>query len=147
MDGWLETFRATVFPWHCDHFGHLNARWYAAHFDDASYHLFQRLGMSYERMRETAAVFPVSARATIDYLHELRVGELIVIESGLVDLGNKSLKRRARMYNADTRVLCATELAVDVFFSEKTRKSTPIPDRIREALSPQLVSDEPNGRD
>ena len=37
-NNWVETNRAVVFPWHCDHFGHMNGRWYAPIFDDAGFH-------------------------------------------------------------------------------------------------------------
>jgi len=29
------TYRGTVYPWHCDHVGHLNRMWYAGKFDEA----------------------------------------------------------------------------------------------------------------
>ena len=37
MENVFEIYRAVVFPWHCDHIGHMNVRWYAHHFDDAGF--------------------------------------------------------------------------------------------------------------
>ena len=42
---WHEVHRALVFPWRCDHFGHMNARWYGHHFDDGGFHLFAMAGV------------------------------------------------------------------------------------------------------
>ena len=28
------TYRGTVYPWHCDHIGHMNVMWYSGKFDD-----------------------------------------------------------------------------------------------------------------
>lgn len=138
----VETFRATVFPWHCDQFGHMNARWYAAFFDDASFHLYQRAGLSYTRMHEAGTIVPVVAEITIGYRHEMVAGDLFVIRSGFTRLGNKSLQRIARMYNADTGVLCAVERGRDVFFDETTRQSAPMPEAFRPLFEACLLADD-----
>ena len=31
----LLTYRGTVYPWHCDHVGHMNVMWYVGKFDEA----------------------------------------------------------------------------------------------------------------
>ena len=38
MSGWTETGRAVVFPWHCDHLGHLNVKHYVGMFDIGAFH-------------------------------------------------------------------------------------------------------------
>ncbi len=138
----VETFRATVFPWHCDQFGHMNARWYAAFFDDASFHLYQQAGLSYARMHELGTIVPVVAEITISYRHEMVAGELFVIRSGFTRIGNKSLRRIARLYNADSDVLCAQERAVDVFFDETTRQSAPMPEAFRPQFERWLLPED-----
>jgi len=30
------TYRGLVYPWHCDHMGHMNVMWYTGKFDEAS---------------------------------------------------------------------------------------------------------------
>lgn len=40
-----EVYRGVVFPWQCDHFGHMNVRWYAHHFDDGGFHLWTMAGV------------------------------------------------------------------------------------------------------
>ena len=138
----FETFRCTVFPWHCDQFGHMNARWYAAHFDEASFHLYHQTGLSYGRMHEAGSVITVVAEITIEYRHEMVAGDLVIIRSGFTHLGNKSLRRTARLYNGETGTLCSVEHARDVFFDESTRRSTPMPDGFREILQTGLMPED-----
>jgi acyl-CoA thioester hydrolase len=30
------TYRGTVYPWQCDHIGHMNVMWYVGKFDEAT---------------------------------------------------------------------------------------------------------------
>ena len=32
--GLVETYRGAVYPWHCDHVGHMNVMWYVGKFDE-----------------------------------------------------------------------------------------------------------------
>ena len=43
MSNWKETHRAMVFPWNCDHYGHMNARFYFHHFDDSAFQVYSVL--------------------------------------------------------------------------------------------------------
>ena len=138
MAEWKETYRAVVFPWHCDHFGHMNVRWYAHHFDDAGFHLWSVAGIPQTAIRATG-VSMVVAQNKLDFIHELVAGELFYIKSAFVHLGNRSLSHLGRMYNADTHVLCATQFSVEVFFDPKTRKSAPMPDHVRRAVEANLI--------
>jgi len=36
------TYRGIVYPWHCDHMGHMNVMWYVAKFDEATWTLMAR---------------------------------------------------------------------------------------------------------
>src|SRR4051812_38521462 len=38
MDAFV-TYRGVVYPWHCDHLGHMNNMWFAGKFDEASWNL------------------------------------------------------------------------------------------------------------
>ena len=68
-----------------------------------------------------------------------KAGELFVIKSAFIHVGNRSLRHLARMFNADTGVLCATQETVEVFFDPMARKSAPMPDVIRDKLLPHVV--------
>jgi len=40
------TYRGTVYPWQCDHVGHMNIMWYVGKFDEANWNFFARSGVS-----------------------------------------------------------------------------------------------------
>lgn len=42
----LITYRGTVYPWHCDHVGHMNVMWYVGKFDEATWQLFNAVGLT-----------------------------------------------------------------------------------------------------
>ena len=60
----MEVYRGVVHPWHHDQFGHMNVRHYAPFFDDATFHLYSSLGLTYPDMIERHGVHTVSAVAT-----------------------------------------------------------------------------------
>jgi acyl-CoA thioester hydrolase len=138
MADWMECHRAVAFPWNCDHIGHLNVRWYAHFFDDAGFHLWSRIGVSHATLKERGLA-TVIARTTTDFIHEIRAGELIVVESAFTRLGTKSLDCMHRMKNAENGTLCATQHVVEVFFDPEARKPCAMPDDLRTALQAILV--------
>ena len=42
----LLTYRGTVYPWQCDHMGHMNVMWYVGKFDEATWQFMASLGLS-----------------------------------------------------------------------------------------------------
>ncbi len=138
MGEWRETYRSIVFPWHCDQFGHMNVRWFAHHFDDAAFHIWSVNGITMQMMTD-ADVHTVVAQTTIDYVREIKAGELLRITSAFVHLGNSSVVHLQRMVNPDTDTLHATQRTVEVFFDPETRRSAPIPPTIRAKLQTALV--------
>ena len=140
MADWMETHRAVVFPWNCDHLGHLNVRWYGHFFDDAGFHLWSKIGLSHATLQKSG-VGTVVARISTDFLHEAAPGELLVIESAFTRLGGKSLTMSQRMTNAETGILHARQEVVEVFFDYASRESTAMPPDIREKLAAVLVTE------
>ena len=87
----MVTYRGTVYPWHCDHMGHMNVMWYVGKFDEATWHLLAALGLSRDK--------------TVLFTHEMtnqETGELAartVLTGVCVDAST----RRARPLPADVR--------------------------------------------
>jgi acyl-CoA thioester hydrolase len=135
----FETCRSVVLPSMCDHLGHMNVRWYAALFDDASFHLWTQAGISQREMQKHG-VQAVAARTTNVFVSPLNAGDLVVIVSGFTKIGNKSVGYVAKMFNADTRQLAATQEAVEVFFDPVARASTAVPEIFRNTLSSSIVA-------
>ena len=137
--GWMESYRGVVFPWHCDHLGHMNGRWYGHFFDDAGWHLWSQIGMSHVTFKERGIVTVVASIKT-EFHHESAAGDLVLIKSAFTRIGEKSLTMSQRMINAESGVLYATQDVVEVFFDVVARKAAPMPQDIREKLEAVVVT-------
>ncbi len=134
-----EMFRGVVYPWHCDHLGHMTVQHYVGMFDQAAWHLLAAMGLGWEHTKTSKETL-VDARHTIEYLVEQPVGSLIVVECALKRIGSKSLTQHHRMINTETRALAATTEIVSVYFDLETRVSLLIPDAPRERMAAFVVA-------
>ena len=73
MGGWIETGRAVVYPWHCDHLGHMNVQHYVGMFDVGAFHFLSMLGFGSHDMHEQSATL-VDAQHTIRFIREQPAG-------------------------------------------------------------------------
>ena len=140
MGQWMETGRTVVLPAQCDHLGHMNVRYYAHAFDDASFHAWARIGITFEAMHEAGAVTVVAHTAT-DFITEIKAGSLIKVESAFIKLGTKSTSYHQRLINAENGTLHANQEVVEVFFDLEARKSVAMPDRFRTLIEAALVDE------
>ena len=46
------TYRGVVYPWQCDHMGHMNVMWYVGKFDEATWQFFAMFGLTPSFLRE-----------------------------------------------------------------------------------------------
>lgn len=138
MDKWFELYRNIVMPAQCDAYGHLNVRYYAAFFDDAGWHIPRMAGLSLDEIR-SSGLGTVAATLTIDFIRELRVGQLLLIKGAVTRVGTKSFAHEMRLYEADSMTHCATQKTVEVCFDTKARKSAPLPENFRAALQGILL--------
>jgi acyl-CoA thioester hydrolase len=127
MAGWTETFRGVVYPWHCDHMGHMNIMYYVNFFDQAACHLISACGFKWSELGEQQIGF-ADVKHVIEYKAEQKVGSPIVVESGIVRRGRTSLVLAHRMHNPETRELAATMEVTTILFDLAERKSMPFPE-------------------
>jgi acyl-CoA thioester hydrolase len=66
----IETHRGAVYPWHCDHMGHMNVMWYVGKFDEATWNLFASLGVTPAYLREQSRAL-AAVQQNITYKREL----------------------------------------------------------------------------
>lgn len=135
----METFRGVVYPWHCDHQGHMTTMHYVGMFDQAFWHHTSALGFTRAYLEAHHSGF-VDVRDTLEYLVEQPVGSLIVIESGLLEVGNTSITAIHRMCNAETGDLAATSEKISVFFDMEARCKLPLPDELRAGMAANIVT-------
>ena len=138
---WKETGRGVVHPWLCDQFGHMNVRYYNNYFDDASFHVWTANALGVVEM-EARGVVTVVATTKYDFMEEMTVGQTLVIKSGFIRVGTKSITYLQKMFDADHGTLHASNEGTEVFFDPETRRSTGMPDWFRERLTAILVDPE-----
>ena len=130
---WHELSRGIVMPAHCDVYGHMNVRHYAAFFDDAGWHMFAKAGVSLSDL-QACGLGSVVATLTIDFHHEMKAGDLTLVSGALTRVGDKSYSYELRLYASETMTHCATQKTVEVCFDTNARRSAPWPAGIREQL-------------
>jgi acyl-CoA thioester hydrolase len=135
---WFETHRTIVMPAHCDPYGHMNVRHYAAMFDDAGWHMFAHAGVSLSNLK-ARGLGSVVAALTIDFHHEITAGQLALIRGAFIRVGTKSFNHEMRLYAADSMTHCATQKTVEVCFDTTRRRSVPLPGDVREKLVAMLA--------
>lgn len=137
----IETFRGVVYPWFCDFMGHMNTQFYCTLFDGATLHFLARLAKRSEL--EARGCGWVDLRQVIEYKHEVRSGELLLIRTQLTKIGNSSLGFLHEMRDTEQEVLRATSEHVVALFSLAQRKSTPLDTATRQRAT-ELLDDQAN---
>jgi acyl-CoA thioester hydrolase len=136
------TYRGTVYPWHCDHVGHMNIMWYAGKFDEANWHFFARLGLTPAYLRESGRGM-AAVQQNITYKRELLAGDIVEVRSFLLELRDKSIRFRHEMRNAETGELAAICEITGVHLDRGERRAVSFGETIRDRAAQQLVEPEP----
>ena len=122
----METYRGTVYPWHCDHMDHMNVMWYVGKFDEGTWNFFAHLGMTPTFMRANRrGMAAVDQR--ISYQRELHAGDTVAVRTGVVEVREKLVRFFHEMRNAETDEVSAVTLLTGVPMDTEARKSCPLP--------------------
>ena len=142
MSGMFITYRGAVYPWQCDHIGHMNVMWYVGKFDEATWQMFAAIGVTptymSEENRGVAAV-----RQNTTYRRELRPGDLITIQTGILEMRERVIRFYHEMKNDETGEIAATTVITGVHLDTRTRKPCPFPDDIVERGRQMTVDFDP----
>jgi acyl-CoA thioester hydrolase len=122
----LETYRGAVYPWHCDHMGHMNVMWYVGKFDEATWNLFAEFGVTAAFLREKHRGM-AAVHQDITYRRELVPGDLVAVRSGVLEMREKVVKFVHEMREAQGGEVAAVCVITAVHMDSKTRKSTAFP--------------------
>lgn len=123
----LLTYRGTVYPWHCDHVGHMNVMWYVGKFDEATWHFFNLLGLSPSFLR-TARRGMAAVDQHISYVQELHAGDVVTVRTTLLEIKEKSIRFVHEMTNDDGGAAVARTTLKGVHVDTDARKSCAFPD-------------------
>jgi len=127
------TYRGTVYPWQCDHMGHMNVMWYTGKFDEASWSLLANIGLTRTIMTQTDSGM-AAVQQNITYKREVRAGDTVSIRSGILDVQEKVVRIFHEMRNDQTQEVSAFATITGVYMDTAVRKARPIPTDIVERI-------------
>lgn len=131
MSEWKTTYRGIVYPWHCDHMGHMNVMWYASKFDEACWQLLGMLGLHRSRFAEDVTAMAAVEQHT-QYKRELHPGDAVTIQSALLEVKDKSIHMLHKMVHDASGEVAATTVIVGVHIDARIRKAIRIPEDVRQ---------------
>jgi acyl-CoA thioester hydrolase len=125
----IESARGIVHAWQCDHMGHANLRAYAEFFEEALWHVFNRIGITPSVLRGDEMRM-AGVQQNISYRRELLPGDLVYVRSRLAELSERKLRMEHEMVNAESEEVCATCELTAVCIDARSRRPRAFPQRI-----------------
>jgi len=130
MSNWNITYRGIVYPWHCDHMGHMNVMWYTGKFDEACWQLLAMVGLNASRFAQDRTGM-AAVEQHIQYKRELGAGDAITIQSALLEVKDKSMHMLHKMLHDASGELAALTVVVGVHIDATIRKALRLPEDVR----------------
>ena len=124
------TARGTVYPWQCDHMGHMNVMWYVGKFDEGTWQLFALLGLTPTFLREHDRGM-AAVQQELSYQREVRAGAVISVYSRVLEVREKVIRFSHDMHHDETHELAATTTITGVYLDTHLRKACALPDDVR----------------
>jgi acyl-CoA thioester hydrolase len=129
VDEFAVTHRGVVYPWQCDHMGHMNVMWYTSKFDEATWNLFAAIGITPAYIRERKHGMAAVQQNT-SYKRELSPGDVIAIRSRILEVREKVIRFEHQLVNEETKEVAATTELTAVHLDLVSRKARPLPPEI-----------------
>jgi acyl-CoA thioesterase FadM len=139
MSDWVNTFKGAVLASEYDSASHMNSRMYVSRFDQATWGLLHAIGMTPASIKEKDLRIAI-VRQNYQFLEELRGGELVVIRSGFLAVGEKYFRFLHQMYNDVSGKMVATCDCVAVQAGLNEGKSVPLSHELQERAKAHLVT-------
>ena len=137
----VETFRGHVKPAMCDHLGHMNVGRYTEICGDGIFYLQGLLGLDpTEAAAGRGPAFAV-VHADAQFLREVRVGEVLRLETGVIEIGTKSCTFDKRIFAGNSGELAFACRFRSALLDLATRRAIPIPPDMRAGLEQYRVPD------
>jgi acyl-CoA thioester hydrolase len=125
----VQTYRGVVYPWHCDHMGHMNVMWYVGKFDEATWNLFSAMGVTAGFLRAHNRGM-AAVQQDITYRRELHAGDTVTVHSAFLEVREKVARFVHEMRHGETGELAALCMLTGVYMDAQARKSCPFPEAI-----------------
>jgi acyl-CoA thioester hydrolase len=125
----MITYAGVVYPWQCDHMGHMNVMWYAGKFDEATWAFFLSIGLSPAVLRGDALGM-AALEQKFTYKRELMPGDVVEISTRLVELREKTIRFIHVMHNRETGDIAAECELTAACLDRVARKARAFPPEI-----------------
>ena len=123
------TYRGIVYPYQCDHMGHMNVMWYVGKFDEATWQLAGLMGVTSAYMKQNNRGM-AAAEQHIVYKRELLAGNLVAVRSGILEVKEKTIRFFHEMINEETNEIAAITLMTGVHIDSSLRKACAFPEEV-----------------
>lgn len=136
-------FELEVRPEWMDYNGHMNVAYYVLAFDQATDAMYELWDTGEAYLARGFSLFTLAMN--VDYFRELLSGDMLRIESRLIDVDHKRVHYVHEMYHQGSNELAASNECLCMNVSMATRRSTPFPPEICASLQRLLQArqDEP----
>lgn len=131
------TYRGTVYPWQCDHVGHMNVMWYVHKFDEATWQFFASIGLTPAFLRDNHRGM-AAVQQNISYKQELMAGDVVEIASSVLEIRDKLIRFAHTMTDSSTGAAVAICELTAVHLDRNARKSCPFPENVRLAAASRM---------
>lgn len=134
----MLTYKGLVYPWHCDHMGHMNVMWYVGKYDEATWAFFGSVGITATFLKdETRGMAAIDQQ--ISYKKECMPGDLLEVYTRPNEVRSKSVVIIHEMKNVETGELVSTCKLAAVHIDSTTRKAIELPIAIKEKITELLA--------
>lgn len=127
------TYRGLVYPWHCDHMGHMNVMWYVGKFDEATWNLMARVGLTGEYLRSNGRGL-VAVEQQLSYKSELLAGDPVSVQSEFLEVKDKSMRFRHVMLRDGDGVVAAETILTGLQIDSELRRACSLDPAIRQKI-------------
>ena len=127
----IRTYQGTIYPWNCDHMGHMNVQFYVAKFDQATWNLMALLGLTsqyFEKEKKGC----VSLEQHIKYFKEVAAGDNIFVESEIIEIKDKIILFNHYMIELTGEEIVSETNLTGLHMDTKLRKACSLPKFVKE---------------
>ncbi len=129
QEPWQVTYRGTIYPWNCDHIGHMNVMRYVGKFDEATWSFMTDLGLTPSLLRAEGRGM-AAVKQEISYALELLAGDVVTVRTRLLEMRERVLRFGHEMLNAESGELAATTDLTAVHMDTAARRAVAFPDEV-----------------
>jgi acyl-CoA thioester hydrolase len=137
----VETYLGRVSPLECDHLGHMNVQFYVAKVSDAAWHVMTSIGITPAFIRERRQA-PAAVKQEIAYLKEALAGDLLRMESGVLEASERKITFFHRLTKIETGQVVMTSKVFSVNMDLDARRSAPLDAAVLACARARLLAEE-----